>query len=93
MSLPSSAIGVKLDGKSTIIKTPNAFIRDYDRIITPAIAEVIKQQKYGALFINDQGVMFGRGEVWINGICVDSGCKWFDVKVVTIQGTSYLDRK
>jgi hypothetical protein len=53
---------------------------------------VIKQQNYGDLFINDQGVMFGRGEVWINGICADSGCKRFDVKVVTIRGTSYLDR-
>ena len=56
----SYPIGVKLDGKSTLIRTSNAFIRDYDRIITPAIADVIKQQKYGALFINDQGVMFGR---------------------------------
>jgi len=54
---------------------------------------VIEQQKYGDFFINYQGVMFGRGEVWINGICADSGCKQFDVKVVTIQDTSYLDRK
>jgi hypothetical protein len=89
----SYPIGVKLDGKTTIIRTPKAFIRDYDRIITPAIAGVIEQQKYGDFFINYQGVMFGRGEVWINGICADSGCKQFDVKVVTIQDTSYLDRK
>jgi hypothetical protein len=68
VSPPSSAypIGVKLDGKTTIIRTPKAFIRDYDRIITPAIAGVIEQQKYGDFFINYQGVMFGRGEVWIN---------------------------
>lgn len=92
-ALVSFPIGVKLDGKTTIVRTPKAFIRDYDRIITPAIAGAIQQQKYGDLFINYQGVMFGRGEVWINGICVDSGCKRFNVKVVTIQDTSNLDTK
>lgn len=39
----SYPIGVKLDGKTTIIRTPKAFIRDCDRIITPAIAGVIEQ--------------------------------------------------
>ena len=29
--------------------------------------------------------MLGRGEVWINGICLDDACRTSEVKVVTIQ--------
>ena len=34
------------------------------------------------------GVMFGNGEVWLNGICKDDACADFDVKIVTIQSTA-----
>jgi len=45
----------------------------------------VKNQKYEDLFVNSHGVMFGSGEVWVNGLCKDNACKTLDVKVITIQ--------
>ena len=76
---------VKLGGKSASIANAREFVAHYGEIVTPAMASAIASQPYGKLFVNYQGVMFGSGEAWINGICKDAACKQFDVKVVTLQ--------
>lgn len=80
-------IQVDIDGSKTAIRDASAFVQDYDRIITPAIARTIEAQKYSELMVNSQGVMFGKGETWINGVCSKgrADCGEFEVKVVTIQ--------
>jgi hypothetical protein len=70
------------------ISKPPTFIARYDKIITPHIAGVIEKQKYQDLFVNYQGAMFGKGEVWIAGICKDKECKQTDIRIKTIQNTS-----
>lgn len=70
------------------IRTPAAFIDQYDSIVTPHIADVIEKQKYEDLFVNYQGAMFGSGEVWIAGICKDKSCKQSDIRIRTIQNTA-----
>jgi hypothetical protein len=84
-ALVSYPIGVKVGGKETVVKSAKAFAEHYDGIMTPAITKAVVNQKYENLFVNDQGVMFGDGQVWVNGICHDNACKNFDVKVITIQ--------
>lgn len=74
-----------IDGKKTAIKNADAFVAQYDKIVTPAIADAIVKQKYAELMVSGKGVMFGSGEVWLNGVCKDKACKASDVKVVTIQ--------
>ena len=76
------------DGESLRVADAEAFVREYDRIMTPAIAEAIKRQKYSQLMVNYKGVMFGNGEAWVNGICKDDACKEVDVRVVALQPTS-----
>jgi bifunctional ADP-heptose synthase (sugar kinase/adenylyltransferase) len=78
-------ITVSLKGKRTTIKNAAAFIKNYDAIMTPDIVKAVVEQKYADLFVRDQGVMFGNGEVWINGICLDKGCTHFVPHVITIQ--------
>lgn len=78
-------IKVRIGGSSRTIKTPQAFIAKYDSIITPAIAAAVQDEPYGDMMVNAQGVMLGRGEVWINGICRDKACTKSDVRVITIQ--------
>ncbi|WP_147468207.1 MULTISPECIES: hypothetical protein [Corallococcus] len=65
------------------VKLPDAaaFVRHYDVIVTPAIANVITRQRYEDLFVNADGVMFGRGEAWLNG-------KDADVRVIAIQSSN-----
>ena len=76
------------DGQSLKIADAEAFVRDYDRIMTPPIAEAIKRQRYSELMVNYKGVMFGNGEAWVIGICRDDACKNVDVRVVALQPTS-----
>ena len=76
------------DGESLRVADAEAFVREYDRIMTPAIADTIKRQKYSQLMVNYKGVMFGNGEAWVNGICKDDACKDVDVRVVALQPTS-----
>ncbi len=78
-------ISVSIGGKSKVIANAKDFAANYDAIFTPSITAAVTNQTYADLFVNSQGIMFGRGEVWINGICKDDGCKEFDAKVVTIQ--------
>lgn len=76
-----------IDGKPAKIKDAAAFTAAYDKIVTPAIAKVVSEQKYAELAVSGKGVMFGNGEAWINGICKDDECKAVDVRVVAIQPT------
>ena len=76
------------DGQPLKVADADTFVREYDRIMTPAIAEAIKRQKYSQLMVNYKGVMFGNGEAWVNGICKDEACKDVDVRVVALQPTS-----
>jgi len=78
--------------KPFTIRTPQAFIARYDRIITPAIATAIQKQKYEDLFVNYKGAMFGNGEVWITSTCIDKACKQTDIKISTIQSTANLKK-
>jgi hypothetical protein len=76
-----------------IVKSPKAFIADYDRIITQDISEAILKQKYDALFVNSQGAMLGEGEVWITNFCLDKGCTKSDIKISTIQSATNLNKQ
>jgi hypothetical protein len=56
--------------------------------MTNEIVEAVTNQAYEDLSVSDEGVMFGDGQVWINGVCYDDACSGFDVKIVTIQSTA-----
>ena len=86
--------GATIAHKARVLRTPTAFVQNYAAIVTPPIAKVIEQQKYEDLFVSDRGVMFGRGEVWVQGYCRDKDCKGkVDIQIATIQSTANLDKK
>jgi hypothetical protein len=78
-------IDVRIGGKKVTLKNRKMFVARYKAFMTPDIRKAIVTTTYGDLFVNDKGVMFGRGQAWINGICRDTACKSFDVKLVTLQ--------
>jgi pyruvate/2-oxoglutarate dehydrogenase complex dihydrolipoamide acyltransferase (E2) component len=84
-SLVQYPISADIGGKKTTLKTENDFVARYQELMTPDIRKAIVDTKYGDLFVNYKGVMFGSGQAWINGICKDAKCKEFDVKLVTLQ--------
>ncbi len=78
-------IDVAIGGRKRLVRTPAEFVANYDAIVTPAITEAVLAENYEDLFVNQSGVMFGRGEVWIGATCLDNSCKRLDVKITTIQ--------
>ena len=85
--LVSYPIVVSVNGRKSTIQSAKAFIAAYDAIMTPDIVAAVTTQKYEDLFVTSHGVMFGNGQVWVNGVCKDEACKRLDVKVITIQHT------
>jgi hypothetical protein len=81
-------IKVRIGGSKRTIRTPQKFIAKYDSIITPAITAAVQDQPYGDMMVNSKGVMLGRREVWINGVCRDTACRRPEVRVITIQGVT-----
>jgi hypothetical protein len=81
-------IKVTIDGGTKVIRSPDAFVKQYDAIMTPEIVDAVKNQAYGDLFVNDQGVMFGDGQVWMDAICIGSKCRQSVIQVVTLQPAS-----
>lgn len=67
------------------ITGPGEFQRNYEKIITPAVVKAVTEQDFGKVFVNQQGVMIGDGQVWLNGQCLDKACTKTEVKVITIQ--------
>ena len=90
-ALVNYPLKVTIKGTKRTIKTPQKFIAKYDSIITPAIAAAVQDEKYADMMVNARGVMLGRGEVWINGVCRTKDCRTADVRVITIQSTAVPD--
>ncbi len=62
-----------------------AFAANYDAIVTPQVAEAVQDQPWDALFVRDQGVMLGNGEVWFAPACLDAACAERRFGVIAIQ--------
>ncbi|MGO4545229.1 hypothetical protein AB4Z29_10545 [Paenibacillus sp. 2TAB23] len=50
------------------IRSKEAFIAQYDNIMTKPIKDALAAQKVEELFVRDQGVMVGNGELWFGVI-------------------------
>lgn len=78
---------VTVDGDARTIEGPDGFIEHHAAIVTEEVKAAIVDQAYEDLFVSAEGVMFGDGQLWLNGICIDEACSDFEVKIVTIQAT------
>ena len=85
-SLAAYPLVVKV-GERREIADVDAFVAAYDSIMTDEIAAAVTDQTYDNLFANDQGIMFGNGQVWMSGVCDDDQCASWDVRIITIQST------
>lgn len=60
-------------------------LRSFDRVFTPAVVKAVLAQDPAALFQNDQGVMFGNGEVWASEVCTGKGQAPCPLRVITVN--------
>lgn len=61
------------NGGKLTFRSEKTFVERYDWLIEP-IRDVILGQAYDSLFVNQDGVMFGNGELWLTSICLDDAC-------------------
>ena len=60
------AYPLRINGQKIIVRTPRDLHRQYSKIFTKTISQIILDQNPYTLFANSQGVMLGGGEVWCN---------------------------
>lgn len=84
-SLAKYPLRVATNGEEYEIDSETTFIENYDTIITPTIADTILSQDFALLFVNQDGVMYGDGDVWVASICIDDGCARYRWLIIAIQ--------
>ncbi|HEX7804059.1 MAG TPA: hypothetical protein VF471_15020 [Pseudoxanthomonas sp.] len=67
------------------VHNADAFVAQWDSIMTADIRKAVLDQKYASLSVNQNGAMLGSGQVWINGICQDSACGKSSVRISAIN--------
>jgi hypothetical protein len=88
-------------GVSTVVRFPlivkgragpenaSELARDFDKVFTDNVRRAILNQKIDEIFANWQGLMIGKGEVWINALCEKDSpagqCKNRRLRVVSIN--------
>lgn len=60
-------------------------LRSFDQVFTPAVVKSVLAQDPATLFQNDQGVMFGDGEVWAAEVCADKSQRPCPLRVITVN--------
>lgn len=70
----SCPLSISLEnGDRLQIETEADFVENYEFIFNANVKEAILRQEIADLFFNWQGLMIGRGQVWITGAIMDSG--------------------
>lgn len=71
------------------IADKSQFIARFDDIITPTIINAVRQQTFGTLFANSNGLMISAGQIWFTGICTGhiagQECDNVIVRVITFN--------
>lgn len=72
-------LNVYAGGNQQTITNAQAFVQQYHTIMTSKVKAAIAAQQVNQLFVNDEGVMVGSGEVWLS----QSGRR--DCTIITIN--------
>jgi hypothetical protein len=59
---------VSSDGRSTTYRNAAALSANYARVFTPEVEAAVTAARPDNLFVRDQGVMIGNGEIWMNEV-------------------------
>lgn len=61
----SYPLSIYSNSKKRSILNKKQFIAEYDQIMTTEVKKALANQRLDKLFIRDQGVMVGNGEIWM----------------------------
>ena len=73
-SLVKYPFAIAIGGEDYIFTDESEFTGRYEDIFTPAIVDLVDSQAYDTLFVNQDGVMFGDGQIWFTAVCTNNSC-------------------
>ena len=79
-------IRVQLDSRATMIASAADFVSRYPDIVNGNVKGAVLAQESAELFVNWQGVMVGRGEVWFSAVYEDPRVdEKYHLKIIAIN--------
>ena len=76
---------IKVNGEDMVIADEAELTDRFDELFNDKVVTAVVEQDYGSLFVNQDGIMFGEGELWLSGICVDEACEDVFINIVAIN--------
>ena len=67
-------IRVRLDGQEILLRDPQGFLDQYDKIFDESFITTLFEMDEKKLDLLPNGVQVGNGELWFNYYCVDLSC-------------------
>jgi len=61
-------IAIQVSGKRKTLRNRSQLLTNYDVAFDAKVKGFIAKQEFSTLFCNWQGIMIGRGEIWINKV-------------------------
>jgi hypothetical protein len=84
--LTSFPLQVNLANGRSIRMTRSHFHRYFSQVFTPRVRSAVESQSISKILENGQGTIYGIGDVWFGGVCVDKSCsrRVLKIKVVNV---------
>ena len=76
---------IKVNGEDMVIADEAELTDRFDELFNDKVVTAVVGQDYGSLFVNQDGIVFGEGELWLSGICVDEACEDVFINIVAIN--------
>ena len=76
---------IKVNGEDVIITDEADLAARFGELFNDKVTTAVSEQDYANLFINQDGIMFGNGELWVGRVCVDDACDDFFVNIIAIN--------
>jgi hypothetical protein len=78
-----------VSGGEEIIADEADLAARFDELFNDRVTQSVVEQNYADLLVKDDGIMFGRGELWISGVCVDDTCEDVFVNITAINPENF----
>jgi hypothetical protein len=76
---------IKVNGEDVVIADEADLNDQFETLFNDKVINAVTGQDYGSLFVNQDGIMFGDGELWLTGVCLDDTCEDVFVNISAIN--------
>jgi len=76
---------IKVNGADVVVNDQEQLTGEFDSLFNQKVIDAVTGQAYETLFVNQDGIMFGNGELWLNGVCDDEACQFPFVTIIAIN--------